>query len=92
MFCAEFSDTGCGIAAQHLAKILTPSLQPNLWPGNRLGLSVCYGIVSEHGGRVEVDSSEGAGSTFRVLLPLHQEARAAREPSFESILEMEGVL
>jgi two-component system NtrC family sensor kinase len=93
MFCAEFSDTGCGIAPQHLAKIFDPFFTTKpLGRGTGLGLSVCYGIVSEHGGRVEVDSSEGAGSTFRVLLPLHHEARAAREPSFESILEMEGVL
>lgn len=93
MFCAEFSDTGCGIAPQHLAKIFDPFFTTKpLGRGTGLGLSVCYGIVSEHGGRVEVDSSEGVGSTFRVLLPLHHEARAAREPSFESILEMEGVL
>jgi two-component system NtrC family sensor kinase len=93
MLCAEFSDTGCGIAPQHLAKIFDPFFTTKpLGRGTGLGLSVCYGIVSEHGGRVEVDSSEGAGSTFRVLLPLHHEARAAREPSFESILEMEGVL
>jgi len=93
MFCAEFSDTGCGIAPQHLAKIFDPFFTTKpLGRGTGLGLSVCYGIVSEHGGRVEVDSSEGAGSTFRVLLPLHHEASRAREPSFESILEMEGVL
>jgi len=93
MFCAEFSDTGCGIAPQHLAKIFDPFFTTKpLGRGTGLGLSVCYGIVSEHGGRVEVDSSEGTGSTFRVLLPLHHEASPVREPSFESILEMEGVL
>jgi two-component system NtrC family sensor kinase len=94
MFCAEFSDTGCGIPAQHLAKIFDPFFTTKpLGRGTGLGLSVCYGIVSEHGGRVEVDSNEGAGSTFRVLLPLHHEASGlGREQSFESILEMEGVL
>ena len=93
MFCAEFSDTGCGIAPQHLAKIFDPFFTTKpLGRGTGLGLSVCYGIVSEHGGRVEVDSSEGAGSTFRVLLPIHHEASPVREPSFESKLEMEGVL
>ena len=94
MVCAEFTDTGCGIPAQHLAKIFDPFFTTKpLGRGTGLGLSVCYGIVSEHGGRIEVDSTEGVGSTFRVLLPAHHEAGGlARKQSFESILEMEGAL
>jgi two-component system NtrC family sensor kinase len=69
--CIEFIDTGCGIPAAHLPNIFDPFFTTKpLGRGTGLGLSVCYGIVSEHGGKIEVDSIEGAGSTFRVLLPL----------------------
>jgi two-component system NtrC family sensor kinase len=94
MVCVELSDTGCGIPAGHLPKIFDPFFTTKpLGRGTGLGLSVCYGIVSDHSGRIEVDSAEGAGTTFRVLIPPHQEATPhTREQSFEAILEMEGVL
>jgi signal transduction histidine kinase len=92
MLCAEFTDTGCGIPADHLQKIFDPFFTTKpLGRGTGLGLSVCYGIVSEHGGKIEVDSSEGAGTTFRVLLPIHNEL-GGPGGHFEPILEMEGAL
>ena len=94
MVSVEFTDTGCGIPAQHLQKIFDPFFTTKpLGRGTGLGLSVCYGIVSEHGGRIEVDSTEGVGTTFCVMIPAHQETPArARLQSFEGILEMEGAL
>lgn len=93
--CVEFIDTGCGIPASQLPKIFDPFFTTKpLGRGTGLGLSVCYGIVSEHGGKIEVDSTEGKGSTFRVLLPIHQyaDSRQAKQRSFEGILEMESAL
>jgi len=95
LLCTEFGDTGCGIPAEHLQKIFDPFFTTKpLGRGTGLGLSVCYGIVSEHGGKIEVDSVEGAGSTFRVLLPTHNELRerGIADAILEPILEMEGAL
>jgi two-component system, NtrC family, sensor kinase len=91
----EFTDTGIGIPAEHLAKIFDPFFTTKpLGRGTGLGLSVCYGIVSEHGGAIEVDSTDGKGSTFRVLLPVHDSFDAARaaEQTLGGVLEMESAL
>ena len=65
------SDTGTGIKASLLDHIFEPffSTKPEV-EGTGLGLSVAYGIVTNHGGKLVCDSSEGQGSTFTILLPL----------------------
>ncbi len=67
---AEVIDDGSGIARNDLPRIFEPfyTTKPP-GRGTGLGLSVCYSIIAGHGGRIEVDSAAGAGSTFRVLLP-----------------------
>jgi signal transduction histidine kinase len=69
---AEVIDEGVGIRRADLNKIFEPfyTTKPP-GRGTGLGLSVCYSIVSAHGGRIEVDSIEGSGSVFRILLPRH---------------------
>ncbi len=78
--CVEVSDTGVGIDPAHLTKIFDPFFTTKeLGVGTGLGLSICHGVVTDLGGRIEVESTVGRGSTFRVLLPCASESEARSE-------------
>jgi two-component system nitrogen regulation sensor histidine kinase GlnL len=62
-------DTGRGIAPEDKPQIFDPFFTTKA-TGTGLGLSVAHGIVIEHRGMIDVESSPGAGACFRVLLPL----------------------
>jgi PAS domain S-box-containing protein len=62
---AEVSDTGVGVAAEHLARIYDPFFTTKgVGRGTGLGLSITYGIVQEHDGHIHCDSSPGQGTRF----------------------------
>ena len=66
----EVIDHGHGIRSSDRTKIFEPFYTTKSPPrGTGLGLTICYAIVTEHGGRIEVDSVVGEGSVFRILLP-----------------------
>lgn len=65
------SDTGVGIAERHLSSLFDPFFTTKQG-GTGLGLSIAHGIVQAHEGRIEVTSREGAGTTFRVVLPCRE--------------------
>jgi PAS domain S-box-containing protein len=66
----EISDTGKGMTAETLSKLFTPffTTKPR-GQGTGLGLSISRDIVTRHGGRIEVKSEPGQGSTFTLYLP-----------------------
>jgi PAS domain S-box-containing protein len=71
------SDTGAGIAQEHIRRIYDPFFttkaspqQPQQSRGTGLGLSVTYGIIQEHAGKIRVESRPGEGTTFYLDFPL----------------------
>ena len=73
---AVVNDSGSGIAPEHLKRIYDPFFTTKTMPrpgdrrGTGLGLSVSYGIIQEHAGKIHVESAIGAGTTFHLEFPL----------------------
>ena len=71
---AEFADRGPGVPAEESARIFEPFYSTKESTG--LGLSICYSIVTQHGGELAVQDREGGGAIFRIRFPA-AEARVA---------------
>ena len=69
----EVEDNGSGIAPEHLARVFDPFFTTKpVGRGTGLGLSLAYGIVQKHHGRIDVRSEPGRGSCFCVTLPVRR--------------------
>lgn len=70
-------DTGIGIPKEDQGKIFDPFFTSKSPRGVGLGLSVSYGIMERHGGRIDFDSQIGEGTTFRIYLPIKEDIKDA---------------
>jgi two-component system, NtrC family, sensor kinase len=71
----EVTDTGAGISPEHLHRIFDPFFTTKATGrGTGLGLSVSYGIIKEHAGKVDVRSTPGKGTSFRLEFPVARKA------------------
>jgi len=71
----SITDTGCGIPEKNLQRIFDPFFTTKgVGKGTGLGLSVSHGTVQAHGGEIEVESTVGEGSQFRIYLPVGGDA------------------
>lgn len=71
----EVTDTGLGIPAEHLQRVFDPFFTTKSYGrGTGLGLSVSYGIIKEHAGKIDVRSTPGKGTSFQLEFPVARKA------------------
>jgi two-component system NtrC family sensor kinase len=71
----SMTDTGHGISNEVRQRIFEPFFTTKKEKGTGLGLSISYRIIQDHGGRIDVESEEGKGTTFIIRLPVKVPAR-----------------
>jgi len=76
----EVVDTGSGMSEEVRQRCLEPFFTTKGKGGTGLGLSMVYGTVQRHRGSIEIDSSLGNGTTFRLSLPSAQESPTTSKP------------
>ena len=77
----RFMDTGKGISKENITHIFDPGFTTKgVRVGTGLGLSICYRTITDHGGRIDVESEEGKGTTIYIRLPLSEHITAGDVP------------
>ena len=74
----EISDTGSGLTKEECERLFTPYYTTKQH-GTGLGLAIVQSVVSDHGGRISVESESGVGTTFHITLPIARPGQAPAE-------------
>jgi len=77
----EVSDTGAGMTDEVKQRCLEPFFTTKGERGTGMGMAMVYGTVKRHGGRLEIESTVGQGTTVRIVLPRHGRATARQRVS-----------
>jgi PAS domain S-box-containing protein len=81
----SFEDDGVGIPPESISKIFDPFFTTKRTGGSSgLGLTICLAVIKEHGGRIDVESKVGVGTTFHILLPVVPGAIPTQVPREDS--------
>ena len=88
----SISDSGVGMSADDLDKVFEPFYTKKKMgrSGTGLGMAVVWGTVQDHKGHIDVQSTEGEGTTFSLYLPATVEKQASKEPADLSIEDYKG--
>jgi signal transduction histidine kinase len=78
--CVEFKDTGVGMSEVRRRELFSSVLTSSKPKGSGLGLAIVGRIIEAHNGRLQIKSSQGKGTTVRIILPVDQRDKASPAP------------